>query len=721
MSEVIEKIEISEVLGEKFGTYSKYIIQDRALPDVRDGLKPVQRRILYMMHLRGNTQDKPYRKSAAAVGDVMGKLHPHGDSSIYEAMSRMSQEWKMGMALVDFHGNNGSIDGDSPAAMRYTDTRLQKIASEGFMSGINKDGIVPMINNYDDTMKEPVVLPASFPNILVNGVWGISSGYGTDIAPHNFTEVLKGCILLINNPDTTLDELLEVIPAPDFPTGGVVVGAKHLRDVYAKGKGKIVVRSKYHIEKDKKRKYIIIDEIPYDLNKTTLVKDLQKVADSKKVEGFIDARDESDRKGLRVAIELHKDADENIVLGYLFKNTQLQKNYNLNMVVVKDKKPKLLGLREILVAFNDFRIETRTKELRYDKKKTEKRLHIVEGFIKLVDILDEVIAVIKESDGKSGAKKDIIDEFGFSDEQAEEIVKLQLYRISKTDKKKYDDEKELLTKKLNQIIKLLESPAKLRRNIAKGYEKLIENFGVERRTEVVQENESWDVTKKDIVKEEDVYVGVSKGGYIKRSSSRSYSSATACGLVEGDELLFEQKTNTKHSLLLFTNKMNYMYIPVHEIEEAKWGDTGKHIASYGVDLGQDEKIVTVFTVSDKDRNKYILIAKTNGQVKRTAVSEYEVVRKFFNLYMAVKQKDNEELAGAWLVDDSGYIAFEDKNSKRMYFAINEVAPTGLKTKGMRGIHLEDESRGINQVIFCPTEEDIPDGYKYRERGKKGWA
>lgn len=721
MAEVIEVREISDIAGDRFGSFAKYIIQSRAIPDVRDGLKPVQRRILYAMDREGYTSDKPYRKSAKTVGIVIGNYHPHGDSSVYEAMVRLSQDWKMGTKLIEMHGNNGSMDGDSAAAMRYTESRLAKIVTTGLTASLDKKGLVEFTNNFDDSLQEPVVLPAQYPNLLVNGVSGISTGYATAVAPHNFKESLEALKMLLMKPDATLDEILEVMPAPDFPTGGIIVGAKGIRNVYATGKGAITMRAKYHIESDKKRQYIVFTEIPYEVNKKVLVSKLTEVALDKKVVGIIDARDETDREGLRIVVECSKDANIQVILGYLFSKTPLQSNYNLNMVAIVNKKPKLLGLRELLVEFNRFRVQTKVKELNYDKAKCEARLHIVKGFIRLSDILDEVIKIIRQADGKAGAKAGIMEAFGFSEIQAEEIVKLQLYRLSRSDKEKYLEEEMHLSRLIKAITETLESKAKLRNMLIRGYDKLIKEFGEDRKTEVVMEAENWDVAKTDIIKEEDVVVGISKGGYIKRSSTRSFNSTDVGGLVEGDEEIFSGQGTTKNVLMVFTNKANYMYIPIHEIEDMKWKDTGKHIANYGANLAEDEYILEAFIITDEDKERNIVIAKTNGQVKRTKVADHEVMKRYFNLYTAIKFKGSEEVAKVWLTGDEGFIGFKDAKGRSMYFKVDEIPINGLKTGGVRGIHLDSEDESVAEVVFVLTEEEMPVGYEYRERGKKGYA
>jgi len=718
--EKLDLVDINDVLSAGYAEYSKYIIQSRAIPDIRDGLKPVQRRILYSMYRNKLSTDKPHRKSARTVGDVIGTLSPHGDSSVYEAMIRLAQEWKTNVPLVDVHGNKGSIDGDGPAAMRYTESRLGKIVEAGFFSGVDKKGVIPMMLNYDDTLEEPVVLPAQFPNVLVNGASGIASGYATEIPTHNITEVLKASMHLLENPDATLDDIMELLPAPDFPTGGVVVGARNLKKVYAKGRGRIALRSRYAIdmETDKKKKLIVVYEIPYNVNKSTLVRDMDEIASSKKVDGLISAYDESSREGLRVVIECQKEADERVILSYLFKNTDLRKDFNLNLTVIDKQKPSQLGILEVLNSFNEFRLETRRKELEYDLARLKERVHIVEGYIKLIDILDEVIAVIREARGRKGSKDAIKKEFGFSEEQALAIVDLQLYRISKEDKEKYENDKKKLDKLIDQLKKVLGSKRGVINNVLKQYEKLIETYGEDRKTEVVQEDENWEVSKLDVIKEEDCMVAVTSKGYIKRSSLRSYGSSSECGMVEDDNLIAEEKATTKNHLLLFTNKANYMYIPVHEIKDARWGDTGNFIGSMGVTFSEGEHVISAYIITEDEMDNYILTAKSNGQVKRTKVSDHVVTRRYFNLYNAIRIKGNEQLLGAWITDEEGYIGFIGKDKRAMYFAINEIAPKGLRTVGMAGIKAEEDDY-VKEVMYEKNKDDIMKPYVEKKRGQVG--
>lgn len=644
------------------------------------------------------------------------------NSSIYEAMARLAQDWIQGQVLVDMHGNKGSIDGDGAASMRYTESRLEKIVTDAVLNGVNKKGVVPFKNNFDDSAQEPVLLPVQFPLLLVNGVEGISTGYATRIPTHNLKELLQACIELLKNPDMTIDELLEIIPAPDFPTGGVVTNAKTLREVYETGKGGITIRSKYHIEEIKNKKLIVIDEIPYGVIKTNIVTKISDLIYDKKIVGVTNVRDESDRTGMRVVIECAKDADLNIIIPFLMKNTSMQESFPTNMVAIVDKKPKLLGLRELLVRFNDFRVETRTNELQYDLQKFQERLHIVEGFIKLSDIIDDVVKMIKEADGKADSKNKLVANFGFSEVQAESIVVVQLYRISKTDKKAYLEEQDKLNRSIKVIEGLLGSKIKLRNNIIKMYTDIIEKYGKDRKTEVIMEEEKWEVNVVDTIAEEDVYISVSQQGYVKRSTPRSYGSSAKNGLAKDDVVLLETKSNTKENLVVFTSKGRFINLPIHTLDEVRWSDIGKHVSSIAP-LKDGEIVINAFALNlEEEKARYILIAKNDGKVKRTTVEEHIVLSKFNKPYEAVKKiADNSdvEVIGVWLVEDTGFIGFKDGKGRSMYFSIDEINPTGLKTDGMRGIHIEDNDK-VSEVVFDLLESNMPMGYKARKRGSKGW-
>ncbi|MDF2857222.1 MAG: gyrase subunit, partial [Neobacillus sp.] len=597
-NEVFRDLPLEDVLGDRFGRYSKYIIQERALPDARDGLKPVQRRILYAMHVEGNTFDKGFRKSAKTVGNVIGNYHPHGDSSVYDAMVRLSQDWKVRNVLVQMHGNNGSVDGDPPAAMRYTEARLSAISAE-LLRDIEKD-TVEFIPNFDDTSKEPTVLPAMFPNLLVNGSTGISAGYATDIPPHHLGEVIDGVIMRMDKPDVTVDELMTVIKGPDFPTGAIIQGIDGIKKAYETGKGKIIIRSKADIETVRGGKQqIVITEIPYELNKANLVKKIDEFRLDRKLEGISEIRDETDRTGLRIVIDLKKDADANGVLNYLYKNSDLQVSYNFNMVAISNKRPKLLGLRELLDAYIDHQKEVVTKRTKYELNKAKERQHIVDGLIKALSILDEVIATIRASKDKRNAKDNLIAKFDFTEPQAEAIVSLQLYRLTNTDITALQNEAEELAKKIAEWKAILESESKLHSVIKKDLKDVKKRFADERRSKIEAEIEELKINLEVMVASEDVIVTVTKEGYVKRTSQRSFAASNGQDLAmkDSDRLLSQLEMNTKDVLLLFTNKGNYLYCPVHELPDIRWKDLGQHVANI-IPIDRDEVILKAVPITD---------------------------------------------------------------------------------------------------------------------------
>ncbi len=507
--EKFRDLPLEEVIGDRFGRYSKYIIQERALPDARDGLKPVQRRILYAMYAEGNTHEKGFRKSAKTVGNVIGNYHPHGDSSVYEAMVRMSQDWKVRNVLIQMHGNNGSNDGDPPAAMRYTEARLSAISAE-LLRDIEKN-TVEFIPNFDDTSKEPTVLPSMFPNLLVNGSTGISAGYATDIPPHSLDEIIDGVFMRLDNPECTVEELMTVIKGPDFPTGGIIQGVEGILKAYKTGKGKIIVRGKTEIETIRGGKQqIVVTEIPFEVNKANMVKRIDELRIDRKVEGISEVRDETDRTGLRIVIELKKDADANGVLNYLFKNTDLQITYNFNMVAIHNKRPKQMGLTELLDAYIAHQREVVTRRSQFDLEKARDRQHIVEGLIKALSILDEVIATIRASKDKRDAKNNLIERFAFTEAQSEAIVSLQLYRLTNTDVTALQAEQEELANKIAELEAILASEKKLLSVIKKELKDVKKRFADGRRTKIEEEIEEIKINLEVLIASEDVIVTVTK-------------------------------------------------------------------------------------------------------------------------------------------------------------------------------------------------------------------
>ncbi|EMV4770523.1 DNA topoisomerase IV subunit A, partial [Listeria monocytogenes] len=575
----IQDLALEEVMGDRFGRYSKYIIQERALPDVRDGLKPVQRRILFAMNVEGNTAEKGFRKSAKTVGNVIGNYHPHGDSSVYEAMVRMSQDWKVRNMLIEMHGNNGSVDGDPPAAMRYTEARLSPISAE-LLRDIEKE-TVDFIPNFDDTSSEPTVLPARFPNLLVNGSTGISAGYATDIPPHNLTEIIEAVIKRLDNPLCTTDDIMKIVKGPDFPTGGIIQGIDGIRKAYQTGKGRVVVRSKTEIEDIRGgRKQITIHEIPYEVNKANLVKRMDELRIEKKIEGISEVRDETDRTGLRIAVELKKDANAEGVLNYLFKNTDLQVSYNFNMVAINKKRPELMGIIPMLDAYIEHQKEIITKRSEYDIRKARARQHILEGLIKALSILDEVIKLIRGSKDKRDAKLNLQTKYDFSEKQAEAIVSLQLYRLTNTDIHELQSEAKSLAEQISVLEKILGDEAELIAVLKEELAEIKKKYKTARRTEVQAEIAEIKIDTEVLVANEDVIVSVTKEGYVKRTSQRSYAASNGAELAmkEADHAIFIQKMNSLDSLLLFTSKGNFIYRPVHELPDIRWKNLGDHVS-----------------------------------------------------------------------------------------------------------------------------------------------
>lgn len=693
----IYEYSLEEIMGERFGKYSKYIIQDRAIPDVRDGLKPVQRRILFSMYKEKNTYDKPYKKSARAVGDVMGKYHPHGDSSIYDAIVRMSQNWKMLEPFVDMQGNNGSIDGDSAAASRYTEARLSKISNE-MLRDIDKDTVV-FAPNYDDTLLEPTVLPSRFPNLLVNGTTGISAGYATNIPPHNLMEVIDATIYRIDNPNSRLDTLLNFVKGPDFPTGGLAIGKDGIRQAYETGRGKIVIRSKLKVEKNK----IIIKEIPYEVNKQLLVKKIDEIRIDKKIDGIVEVRDESDKDGLQITIDLKKDANSKNILNYLYKNTELQINYNYNMIAIVNRRPMQLGLVSMLDAYIAHQKEVVTKRSQYDLAHAKKRYHIVEGLIKAISILDEVIKTIRASKNKADAIVNLVEKYAFTEEQATEIVNLQLYRLTNTDILVLEEEKSNLEKIMAMLESILASPEKLNTVIKEELRKIKKEYGTPRKTEILDEVEEIKIDTTKMIPKEDVIVVVTNDGYIKRVSTRSYATNTEdTGLKDGDYIIGLYNINTIQTILVFTDMGNYLFLPVYEIPEVKWKDIGKHVSNI-VSMSSDEKIIGSMPVYDFNRDKYITIFTKMGMVKRTKLEDFKVGRYTKEISMIKLQQGDKVLSVS--DDDYSDVFVATKNGYGLWYDISSVSVVGIRTSGVKSIKLKDDEV-VASMLFNPNNEYI---------------
>ena len=695
----IQNMSLEDIMGERFGRYSKYIIQERALPDIRDGLKPVQRRILYSMNKDGNTFEKGFRKSAKSVGNVMGNFHPHGDSSIYDAMVRMSQDWKNRETLIEMHGNNGSMDGDPAAAMRYTEARLSEIA--GFLLQDIDKKTVPFAWNFDDTEKEPTVLPAAFPNLLVNGATGISAGYATDIPPHNLAEVIDAVVYMIDHPSAKLDKLMEFLPGPDFPTGAIIQGRDEIRKAYETGKGRVVVRSRTEIEDLKGgKKQIIVTEIPYEVNKAVLVKKIDDVRVNNKVRGIAEVRDESDRDGLRIAIELKKDADEQTILNYLFKYTDLQINYNFNMVAIDNYTPRQVGIVPMLTSYIAHRKDIILARSRFDKEKAEKRLHIVEGLIRVISILDEIIALIRASDNKADAKENLKISYEFSEEQAEAIVTLQLYRLTNTDIVTLENEEASLRDLIATLAAIIGDERTMYNVMKRELRDVKKQFASARLSELQDEAVIIEIDTASLIAEEETFVSLTKGGYIKRTSPRSFNSSALdeLGKRDEDELIFLEKAKTTQHLLIFTNLGNVIYRPVHELTDIRWKDIGEHLSQTITTYGNEEQVLYAEILDDFAGQTYFAVTKL-GQIKRFERKEFAPWRTYKSKSLKYgKLKDETDMfvtVAPILLDD---VLLVTHNGYALRFNIEEVPVIGAKAAGVKGINLKGDDLVVSAFI-----------------------
>lgn len=695
----VQNMSLEDIMGDRFGRYSKYIIQERALPDIRDGLKPVQRRILYSMNKDGNTFDKGFRKSAKSVGNVMGNFHPHGDISIYDAMVRMSQDWKNRATLIEMHGNNGSMDGDPPAAMRYTEARLSEIA--GYLLNDIEKKTVPFAWNFDDTEKEPTVLPAAFPNLLVNGATGISAGYATDIPPHNLAEVIDAVVYLIDHPNANLDKLMTFLPGPDFPTGAIIQGEDGIRKAYETGKGRVVVRSRTAVEDLKGgKKQIVVTEIPYEVNKAVLVKKIDDVRVNNKVPGIAEVRDESDRDGLRIAIELKKDADKQTILNYLLKYTDLQVNYNFNMVAIDHYTPRQVGLIQMLTSYIAHRKDVIVARSKFDKAKAEKRLHIVEGLIRVISILDEVIALIRASENKADAKENLKVSYDFSEEQAEAIVTLQLYRLTNTDIVTLQEEEADLRQQITVLEAIIADERTMYNVMKRELREVKKKFATPRLTELQAQAETIEIDVTSLIVEEDTYVSVTKGGYIKRTSPRSYNASTVeeVGKRDDDELIFVAPAKTTQQLLIFTNLGNVIYRPVHELTDIRWKDIGEHLSQTITNFAANEVVLHAEIVDDFGTQTYFAATKM-GQIKRFERKELTPWRTYKSKaikFAKLKSEEDQVIAISPIALDN--VMLLTQNGYALRFNIEEVPVVGPKAAGVKAINLKDDDVIVSVFI-----------------------
>ncbi len=691
---------LEDIMGAGFGRYAKYIIQDRALPDARDGLKPVQRRILYAMYHDGNTWDHPYRKSAKTVGLVIGNYHPHGDSSVYDAMVRMSQDWKVRLPLIDMHGNNGSIDDDPAAAMRYTEVRLAKV-TQVMEDDLDKN-TVEMAPNFDDTENEPTVLPVPFPVMLVNGATGIAAGYATNMPPHNLGEVVDAAIYRIQNPDCSLADLMDIIPGPDFPTGGIVQGEKGITDAFATGRGRIVIRGRCEIVSNASIQQIIITEIPYEVVKGNLVREMDEIRLSRKIDGILDVRDESDRNGMRIVVDVRKNTDANMVLNYLYKNTKLQVYYSYNNVAIIDQTPVQVGLAGLLDAFIDFRREVVIRRSKFELDRMEKRCHIIEGLMKAVSILDEVIRIIRSSKDKADAKKNLMKAYGFDDPQAEAIVSLRLYRLTNTDIMVLRDEFAGLVNQIEETKAIIENENVLRSVIIRELRAVKKEYGSPRRSEIQSEVEDIVIDRASMITNERVVVTVSEDGYVKRVSLRSFNASgdSDTGIKNGDTLVGTMECDTVDTLLLFTSKGNYASLPVWQIEEGKWKDIGVHLNKF-VRIDGDDKIRSALLIKSFDTYAWIVTLSSGGQIKKTPVSMFRV-QKNSKVIPAMSISSRDELLTAFAVYEGQQIAVVSRDGFACRYSVDEIPSTGVRSKGVKAMN---PGKGDSTAFACPLSSN----------------
>lgn len=695
---------LEDIMSDRFARYSKYIIQERALPDARDGLKPVQRRILYAMYEDGNTFNKPYRKSAKTVGNVIGNYHPHGDSSVYEAMVRLSQNWKITNPLVDMQGNNGSIDDDPAAAMRYTEARLSEISSY-LLEDIDKD-TVEWAPNFSDEKLEPTVLPARYPNLLTNGITGIASGYATNIPPHNLNEVVDACIYRIQHANCTLEELMQFVKGPDFPTGGIVMGLDGIKQAFQTGRGKVMVRSKVRIEQTRTIQQIVIYEIPYDVVKSQMVKKIDEIRLNKKIDGLLDVRDESDRTGLRVVIDVKKDIDTEQILNYLYKNTDLQVSYNYNMIAIVDKAPVQMSLADSLDAFIKHREDVVLKRSKFDYEQKSKRAHIVDGLIRAVSIMDEIIRLIRQSKNKADAKKNLIERFDFSEQQAEAIVTMRLYRLTNTDVKELKQEQSLLKKEMKRLHAILTDVNTLHQVLIEELEEINAKIHTPRLSEIQAKVQEIVIDKRAMVADEMVMVPITRDGYIKKVSMRSYNASNTdpTGMKDSDSVLAYGSCSTLDTLLFFTNRGTYGYLPVYEIEEGKWKDLGSHLGNY-IKMDSNEKIIQAYFLRSFNPNVQVIMASQFGMIKRSRLSDFEVSRNNKSM-VCMKIGSMDQVVSVTLSyspEDS--IAVVSQQGYALQYSAQEVAMMTLRTKGVKAMNLGKEDC-IADVTILQADKQV---------------
>jgi len=705
-SQIIENISseaMDNVMSDRYATYAKYVIQDRAIPDARDGLKPVQRRIIYSMYINGNTCDKSTKKCAKIVGDVMGRFHPHGDTSIYEALVRMSQSWKMSLPLIKFQGNNGSIDNDPAAAYRYTEAKLNEV-SEYLIKDINKQ-TVDMTLNFDDSELEPTVLPSRFPNLYVNGSDGIAVALATDIPPHNLGEICDATIYRIKHPKCELDELLNIVKGPDFPTGGIIYYSSGIKDIYATGRGKIEIASKTEIREEKDHNEIIVSEIPYGVNKQALVYSIAKIIKAKQTDGLVDIKDLSSGNLINIVIEIKKEVNPKTIISFLMNKTQLKVNYSSNCVAICQNHPRTMTLEYYLDTYIAHQVDVITRRSQFDLSKAKKRLHIVEGLIKAINVIDEVVRIIRKSKDKQDSKINIIKAFSFSEEQAEAIVTMPLYKLSNADVNVYLKEQEDLNNTIKELNEILSNDTKLKNIIIEDLRYVAKTYGTPRRTLISQKEDiEIEVNKRDLIIKEDVYVVLTKDGYIKRSSIKSYKASenTLPGLKEGDSIVLLTKLNTLDYILAFTNKGNFICISVDSIVENKWKEEGKHI-NYMCNLPIDEMIIKAIVVKDFSKNVYITTVSKFGQIKKTRLKDFEVLKQSKTI-TCMRLLSDDEVSDVAITNSDSNLLIITKIGYGTYFQSKEISATGLKSSGVKCISTLRDSEISSMFSFHKDEK-----------------
>lgn len=706
MSHDIIKMPLEDIVGERFGRYSKYIIQERALPDVRDGLKPVQRRILYAMYKERNNYDKAYRKSAKTVGIVIGNYHPHGDISVYDAMVRLSQPWKSNMPLIDMQGNNGSIDDDPAAAMRYTEARLAKI-SHALLENIEED-VVPFVLTYDDFTTEPSILPARFPNLLINGATGIAAGYATNIPPFNLSEVLNATIYRVQNPNCDLKDIKQFIQGPDFPTGAIIQSKEGIHNILETGKGRIVVRAKSEIIDKKGMKQIIITELPYDVIKSNVVRKIDELRFDKFVDelsGVMDVRDESDRNGLKIVIDCRKEANSESILNLLLKETDLQVYFNANMVSIIDQRPQLSGILKILDSYIEFRQTVILNRSLYRHAQIEKRLHILEGLIQAISILDDIIKTIRASNNRANSRDNLMASFDFSFEQASAIVDLQLYRLSSTDIVSLKEEYNKLSLDLLNLKHIIDHKDALNNLMIQEFNDMILEFSEARKSQIEDEVSDLEIDHLSLITSEEMILSLSHEGYIKKVSLRSYNSSrqNEMTLNDADRPILIGQVNTLDQIVFVTNKARYGHLLVHEIEEARWRDMGSHLNQY-VKMDPDEKVISAFMVDDFDTFMFVLTVSSNGLVKKTPLNLLEV-RRNNRLYDLMNLDKDAHLVAAYLAKNTDDLLIGSLNGQMMRLHIKDINDQGLRAKGIIAMRLRKDD-SVAHANILSDQSDI---------------